>query len=173
MTVTAQTTPTIEQIVRAHQRDVWRFLIALGCEPAEAEDLTQEAFIQALRGSFEYRSEPETAAWLRKAAKNLFITTVRRRKRAPVVRNLDEVDVEWGQWTGQLAPDRRVEFLRQCLETLADRARMALELRYGESLGREQMAVKLDMKEAGVKTLLERARAALRECVRARISHDQ
>jgi RNA polymerase sigma-70 factor (ECF subfamily) len=172
MTLTAQTTPTIEQIIRAHQRDVWRFLLALGCEPAEAEDLTQEAFIQALRGSFEYRSEPETAAWLRKAAKNLFITTVRRRKRAPVVRNLDDVDVEWGQWNEVLAPDRRVEFVRACLEILADRARLALELRYRDGLGRDELANRLDMKEAGVKTLLERARAALRECVQARMARD-
>jgi RNA polymerase sigma-70 factor, ECF subfamily len=172
MTLTAQTTPTIEQIIRAHQRDLWRFLLALGCEPAEAEDLTQEAFIQALRGNFEYRSEPETAAWLRKAAKNLFITTVRRRRRAPVVRNLDDVDVEWDQWNELLAPDRRVEFLRACLETLADRARLALELRYCDGLGRDQMANRLDMKDAGVKTLLERARAALRECVQARMARD-
>src|SRR5688572_29454238 len=119
MTLTLQATPTIEQLIRAHQRDVWRFLKALGCEPAEAEDLTQEAFIQVLRGGFEYRSEHETAAWLRKAAKNLFISTVRKRKRAPVVRNLDDVDVEWGQWNEQLAPDRRIELLKHCLDSLA------------------------------------------------------
>jgi RNA polymerase sigma-70 factor (ECF subfamily) len=164
--------PTIEQIVRAHQRDVWRFLLALGCEPAEAEDLTQEAFVQALR-IFEYRSEAETAAWLRKAAKNLFISTVRRRRRAPVVRNLDDVDVEWGQWNEPVGADRRIELLKQCMETLADRARTALELRYRDNLGREEMANRLDMKEAGVKTLLERARAALRECVEHRSAHDQ
>ena len=173
MTLTLQTTPTIEQIIRAHQRDLWRFLLALGCEPTEAEDLTQEAFIQTLRGGFEYRSEHETAAWLRKVAKNLFISTVRKRKRAPVVRNLDDVDVEWGEWNGHSASDRRIEGLRGCLESLGDRARLALELRYRDDLGREDMADRLDMKEAGVKTLLERARATLRECVEKRTSHDQ
>jgi RNA polymerase sigma-70 factor (ECF subfamily) len=171
MTLTLNTTPTIEQIVRTHQRDVWRFLMALGCDAAEAEDLAQEAFVQALR-SFEYRSEHETAAWLRKAAKNLFISTVRRRRRAPVVRNLDEVDVEWANWSEQLAPDARIEHLKACLETLGARARTALDLRYRDNLAREDMAVRLDMKEAGVKTLLERARAALRECVEKRTSHD-
>jgi RNA polymerase sigma-70 factor (ECF subfamily) len=169
MTLTVQNTPTIEQIVRAHQRDLWRFLVGLGCEPAEAEDLAQEAFVQALR-SFEYRSEHETAAWLRKAAKNLFISTVRKRKRAPVVRNLDDVDVEWAAWSEQL--DARVEQLKACLETLGQRARLALDLRYRDNLGREEMAARLDMKDAGVKTLLERARAALRECVEKRLSHD-
>jgi RNA polymerase sigma-70 factor (ECF subfamily) len=172
MTLTLHTAPTIEQIVRTHQRDVWRFLMALGCDATEAEDLAQEAFVQALR-NFEYRSEHETAAWLRKAAKNLFITTVRKRKRAPVVRNLDDVDVEWATWSEGLAHDTRIEHLKRCLETLAERARAALDLRYRDNLGREEMAARLQMKEAGVKTLLERARAALRECVEKRTSHDQ
>jgi len=171
---TRHKTPTIEQIIQAHQRDVWRFLMALGCEAAEAEDLVQEVFVEVLRGKFEYRGEPETAAWLRRAAKHRFISTVRRRRRAPVVRNLDDVDVEWAEFAGSLDGDLRVEFLRACIATLPDRSRRALELRYRLETSREDMAAALGMKEAGVKTLLERVRAVLRECVQRRMGdHDQ
>jgi RNA polymerase sigma-70 factor (ECF subfamily) len=175
MTVSVQQkSPSIEQIIRAHQRDVWRFLLALGCEPAEAEDISQEVFVGVFRGGFEYRGEAETAAYLRKAAKNRFISTVRRRKRAPVVRNLDDVDVEWEQFNDDCDGDRRLHLLRVCLEALGDRARRALELQHREGLSRQQIAPQLDMKEAGVKTLLERARATLRECVQRRMAgHDQ
>ena len=164
-----QSVPTIEQIIRAHQQDVWRFLLALGCQPAEAEDLTQEVFVELFRGNFEYRGPAETVAYLRKAAKNRFISTVRRRKRAPVVRNLDDVDFEWAQFSAECEADRRIELLRLCMEALGDRARRGLELFYRNEMGREQVAAALDMKEAGVKTLLERARAALRECVQRRM----
>lgn len=171
MTMTLTTpTPTIEQIIQVHQRPLWRFIMALGCQPAEAEDLAQETFVGMFRGSFQYRGEAETAAWLRRAAKNLFISSVRKRNRAPVVRNLDDVDIEWGNFEAELDGDKRVALLRRCLEGLNDRPRRALELRYREDLSREQIAAQLDMKEAGVRTLLERARDTLRDCVKRRMA---
>jgi RNA polymerase sigma-70 factor (ECF subfamily) len=169
---TTEYTPRIEQLVQAHQRDIWRFLLALGCRPAEAEDLVQEVFIEVLRGKFEYRSEPETAAWLRRVAKHRFISTARRRKRAPQVRNLDDVDAEWADFNRTLYGDRRIEFLRACIQALPDRSKRALELRYRKEISREEMADALGMKASGVKTLLERVRAALRECVSRRMAAD-
>ena len=167
------TTPGIEQIVRNHQRDIWRFLLALGCDAAEAEDLTQETFVAVFRGGFEYRGESETAAYLRKVAKHRFISSARKRKRAPVVRNLDDVDVEWAQFESDCDGDKRIDLIRRCLMTLADRARAGLELRYRTGLSRLEIAARLDMKESGVRTLLERARNALRECVQRKLgAHD-
>ncbi|MBZ0136771.1 MAG: sigma-70 family RNA polymerase sigma factor [Planctomycetes bacterium] len=163
----------LARIVREHQRDIWRFLMALGCQPAEAEDLTQETFVAVFRGGFEYRGPNETASYLRKAAKHRFISSVRRRRRSPVVRNLDDVDVEWGRFESRCDGDRRVELLQRCLETLGDRARDALAMRYRDDLSRADIAAKLDMKDAGVRTLLDRARTALRECVERKLKgHD-
>lgn len=147
--------------------------MALGCDAPEAEDLTQETFVAVFRGGFEYRGPSETAAYLRKVAKHRFISSVRKRKRAPVVRNLDDVDVEWAQFESEVDGDRRIDLLRKCLETLADRARQGLELRYRSELSRAEIAARLDMKETGVRTLLDRARTALRECVQRKLkSHD-
>lgn len=174
MTVSAETeTYDVARIVREHQRDVWRFLMALGCQAAEAEDLTQETFVAVFRGGFEYRGPHETAGYLRKVAKHRFISSVRKRKRAPVVRNLDDVDAEWARFDSNCDGDERIELIRRCLETLGDRARRGLTLRYRDDLSRTDIAARLQMKEAGVRTLLERARAALRECVERKLkSHD-
>jgi RNA polymerase sigma-70 factor, ECF subfamily len=166
-------TPKIEQIVHDHQRDLWRFLIALGCRPTEAEDLTQETFVAVFRGGFEYRGRGETAAYLRKVAKHRFISSVRQRKRAPVVRNLDDVDEEWALYAGECEGDRRVELLKHCLQILGERARAGLDLRYRAELSRAEIASRLHMKETGVRTLLDRARKALRECVQRKLKpHD-
>lgn len=169
----AEKTPPIEQIVRENQRDVWRFLIALGCTAEEAEDLAQETFVAVFRSAFQYRGAAETRSYLLKVAKHRFISSVRRRRRAPVVRNLDDVDSEWAQFNADCDGDRRIELLRKCLETLADRARQGLELRYRSELSRAEIAARLDMKETGVRTLLDRARTALRECVQRKLKpHD-
>ncbi|HLQ37550.1 MAG TPA: hypothetical protein VK348_07100, partial [Planctomycetota bacterium] len=59
--------------------------------------------------------------------------------------------------------------LRACVERLDGRARRAVELSYGigadDPSSRARVAVELGMKENGVKTLLQRVRQTLRECV--------
>jgi len=60
----------LESLVRRYQDEVWRYLRYLGATPADAEDLTQENFLALGRAAFEKRSERETAAYLRKVARN-------------------------------------------------------------------------------------------------------
>jgi len=174
MTVTApETIPSAEDIIATHQRDVWRFLIALGAEAAEADDLTQETFIALLQGAFEYRGPAETAAWLRRTAKHRFISTIRKRRRAALTPNLDDADGEWAIYQEQCDPDARVALLRECMDLLDERPRKALDLRYRRDLSRPEMAAELGIAEAGVKTMLERIRQRLRECVERKLSDDQ
>jgi RNA polymerase sigma-70 factor (ECF subfamily) len=173
MVVATQTKPSTEQIIHAQQRDVWRFLVALGCEAAEADDLTQETFLAVLRSKFEYRGEQETAAWLRRSAKNLFISSIRKRRRAALAPNLDDADVDWAQYQAAMPEDERIAWLRECVTELAERAQQALKQRYEDGLSREEMASRLGMEASAVRSLLERARQRLRECVERKQRRDE
>jgi RNA polymerase sigma-70 factor, ECF subfamily len=163
--------PTNEQLIRTHQRDVWRFLVAIGCDHHEADDLTQEAFIRVLEGNFQYRGEPETAAWLRKTARHLFLTRVRKQSRTVPVADVETLVADWEQYQAAMPEDERIAWLRECLEALGERAREALSQRYALDLSRDEMARRLGLEPTGVRTLLERARRALRECVEKRRRH--
>lgn len=165
-------TPSAEEIILAHQRHVWRFLMALGCRASDADDLTQETFLSVLRGNFAYQGEAETAAFLYRVAKNLFLSSMRRRKLALMVPNFDDVDVHWQAFEENLPSDRRVELLKTCVGELEDRPRKALALRYTQDAPREVMARELGISEAGVKTLLERLRQRLKECVQRKLAHE-
>ena len=55
----------LDALVRRHQAGVWRFARALGAQPAEADDLTQEAFVAAHRRAAEVPAGPGAAGWLR------------------------------------------------------------------------------------------------------------
>jgi RNA polymerase sigma-70 factor (ECF subfamily) len=66
--------------------------------------------------------------------------------------------------------DAYLDALDGCLQSLAKRSRQAIDLRYRENNSRAEMAVALKMSEDGVKTLLRRARAALRECIERKVS---
>ena len=72
-----------EQLVQAHQREVWRYLRFLGASAAEADDLTQETFLEVWRKPFVEHNERASAAYLRTVARNRFLMGVRSRGRKP------------------------------------------------------------------------------------------
>lgn len=61
--------------------------------------------------------------------------------------------------------DHLLTQLRDCLDGLQPRARQALELHYRDGLRWAQVATLIDLKPNGTKTLVQRARAALRQCL--------
>ena len=61
--------------------------------------------------------------------------------------------------------------LGHCLEVaISPRVRRALELQYRDRASRAEIATELDLAVEGVKTLLRRARSALRDCVQRRLA---
>lgn len=63
-----------------------------------------------------------------------------------------------------------VEALRECLDALPEKERSAVDLRYAQEKSRADMAQVLKMTEDGVKSLLQRIRATLAECIRRRLA---
>lgn len=162
----------LERLMRAHQADIWRFLRALGCDAALADDLTQETFLSLYRSDFDEVNAASTLAWLRKAARNFFLGAMRKGKVRALVANLKDVDVAWSDFAGDDGVQHKVEALKRCMEGLDDRARAALQWRYGHDVGRAELASKLGLSEGGAKNLLERVKKNLRECVQRRLGHD-
>ena len=64
--------------VARHQRGLWRFARLLGAANDHADDLVQEALLAALHKRIDARPEPEAAAWLRAAVRNLWRMHLRR-----------------------------------------------------------------------------------------------
>lgn len=157
------------ELVKAHQREVWRYLLALGCTRAEAEDLTQETFLSLFRSNFEARGAGQTRSYLRKTAQHLLIDS--RRKARPEV-DIDAVDYAWEPEIGQDGGDERVRLLRDCLGKLKGRAREAVMLKYGRGLSHGECGAELGTNEEAAKSLVRRAREKLRECVEAGLSDE-
>ncbi len=70
-----------EQLMRAYQVPIWRFLRHLLADAALAEDVTQETFLRAYQrlGTFEFRSKFST--WLFAIARHAGIDALRARQR--------------------------------------------------------------------------------------------
>jgi RNA polymerase sigma-70 factor (ECF subfamily) len=151
------------RLVQRHQAEVWRYLRFLGASAELADDLVQEAFLQLLRAPFEQRSPAATAGWLRTVARNLFIKAFR--KPPFELAELDAIEAAWTGFARDDAGQESLARLRACLDRLDGRAREAVRLCYEERRSRREIGTRLGLGDDGVKSLLQRTRAALRACV--------
>jgi len=160
------------EIVEAHQTGVWRYLRALGCDPHEAADLVQDTFLIVLQKPFRQYSDAATAGYLRKVARNLFISAKRREGRVMTFEQVDAIDGDWTRWSAHDNGEELLAALGGCFDSLGDRAQLALDMRFRERSSRNEIADALKMSEHGAKNLMQRAKKRLRECVDRKMSTD-
>ena len=157
-----------EEAIHLHLRGVWRYLRMLGCPPDQAEDLTQDAFVTALAKGAAARDPAALGSFLRQTARFLFLRSLKGSRSAETL--ADAVDLLWRRDCLEDDGDDLVEAVRACVGELTGRASDAVRLTYGEGRSRAEVARALEMKENGVKTLLQRTRQVLRECMRRKMS---
>jgi RNA polymerase sigma-70 factor (ECF subfamily) len=164
--------PVLEltDLVRGHQVGLWRYLRFLGCPDHEIEDVLQETFLGVWRRPFEVRSDAATARYLRRAAQSHFLMKMRKTRREPPTRDLEEAETVWARCARTDDGALYTDALRACLRRLDAKARRALDIRYGSNGDRAEIAAEFGMSPGGVKTLLRRARQRLRACIRARMA---
>lgn len=71
----------VEQIIRAHQQEVWRFLRRVLGDGAAAEDVAQETFLRMYRRLPTFRFESKFSTWIFQIARNVAIDELRARER--------------------------------------------------------------------------------------------
>jgi RNA polymerase sigma-70 factor (ECF subfamily) len=152
-----------ELLYERHYRDVFRYCLALLREVEDAEDVTGEAFERAFRAWRAGRGPAgEALPWLLLIARRMVIDRARRQKLLrwlPLTRSAattpaaatDAERLEFWLWFDQLAT------------VLTPHQREALLLRYQQDLPMEQIALVLGISEPGVRSLISRSLATLRD----------
>lgn len=161
-----------EDLIRHHQVGVWRYLRMLGCDESLADDLTQETLLKVLcRDDFTQHNDQATAAYLRRTAHNLLISLHRKGGRTKTVVTSDPLDEIWNRWAGRdLSGDETLDRLKVCMESLTDRARLALKMRFCDDASRAEIASVLEITEHGARNLMQRAKQQLRDCIQSKVS---
>lgn len=160
----------VEDLVGRHQASVRGFLAYLGCPASQLDDLVQDVFLSVLSADFEDRGHASTAAYLRTVARNLFLKAMRREGRRPVLGDPALVEEAWVEFEGDDHGQTYLAALRECLRAVGGRAQAVLQLRYHACLRRAVIASRLELSEAGVKSILVRTRKKLRGCIERRLA---
>lgn len=179
MKATAPAMIDLTELVSKYYATLWRYLRLLGCDASLAEDLCQDTFLYVLEKPLEHRNDKSTMAYLRLAARNLFIDEIRRRRKiSPAdfdpalleAGELDKADQAWEELNGDDVGQSWVEALRACVQSLVGKQRKAIEMQYMNKHSIAAIADSLKMKPSGVKTLLGRVRQRLRHCVERKVA---
>jgi RNA polymerase sigma-70 factor (ECF subfamily) len=159
--------------MRAYQDMVFSTAVRLTGNNAQAEDISQEVFLKAYEHFDTIKSSPTAGGWLKTVATNLSLNHLSRyRKRWRFFSEFrrddagesDEPDVDFAApdnfFAGVDADERRL-LVERALARLPEHQRVPLVLYHFEDLPYDQIAKKLGVSLAKVKTDILRARAAL------------
>lgn len=151
-----------EQVYRLHAPRlfavVWRLC---GGQQARAEDVLQEAFLQAWKALPGFRHDSSLATWLHRLAVNAALMELRARG-GEVHDSLDEVDGDLSELGVHDACAGTERDLERALATLPPRARAVLVLHDVEGWKHHEIAAQLRMAVGSSKAQLHRARGLLR-----------
>ncbi|HET9046351.1 MAG TPA: RNA polymerase sigma factor RpoE [Casimicrobiaceae bacterium] len=173
-----------ELLVAKYQRKLGRLLSRLVRDPAEVEDVTQEAFIKAYRALPSFRGESAFYTWLYRiginTAKNYLVAMGRR---APTSTGFDHEDAENFEDAEQLRDSATPEgeligkqiaaTVNRAMEQLPEDLRTAITLREIEGLSYEEIAAAMDCPIGTVRSRIFRAREAIAAELRPLLGTDE
>ena len=174
-----------EELVATYQHRLIAVMHHLVGNADEAEDLAQEVFLRVYRARKKYRPRSKFSTWLFTIANNLALNALRTRSRKPVVPlNLNDsgplgprpaeqlVRDRAGSPTARIQNQELVAIIRQALEGLNERQRMAVLLNKFEDMNYAEIAEVMGLTTQAVKSLLSRARTNLRQVLEPYIYMD-
>jgi RNA polymerase sigma-70 factor (ECF subfamily) len=157
----------LEEVMRAHNRTLFRTARAILRDDAAAEDVLQEAYLRAYGSIASFRGEAKLSTWLVRIVANEAL--MRRRKEArraevlPIHGDVEEgIDQNEGPQRMAERSEMR-ELLERKIDALPDGYRAVFVLRALEELSVEETAAALDIPAATVRSRFFRARSQLRE----------
>jgi RNA polymerase sigma factor (sigma-70 family) len=149
---------SFERLYRRHLPEVYRYVLRDVGNRADAEEVTQNAFLDAYRALGRGHTPEKPRAWLFGIAKN----ATRRRYRT-LSRRPHEVELGHDLMESVAEAERpQLEELRAAVSSLPSTHQQVLFLREIEGLSYAEIANRMDLSHAAVETLLFRARRSLR-----------
>ena len=164
-------------LIQSQQTYVYSIAMSLMHNPADAADVTQEAFVRLVRSLGTYRGETKFTTWLYRLVTNIGLDALRRRGRP--IESLDEPSsgpagddartpgerlVDSDRWTH---PEEEVELresaaeVRAALSRLPAAQRLALTLFYFDDMRYEDIAEVMGLPLNTVKSHIRRGKERL------------
>jgi RNA polymerase sigma-70 factor (ECF subfamily) len=168
-------------LVERHQRQLYRLALRMTGSEADANEVLQEAFLNAWQKLPLFRGEAQFSSWLYRIAANSALMRLRRKRRAPDALSEQPLELsgprfsaeghmdppplsDWSQRADEKMMSAQLgEAINKAVDQLPDDYRTVFLLKDVDGLSNEDIAEALELTVPAVKSRLHRARLALRE----------
>jgi len=154
----------IERFVQTYQQDVYRLALSILDDPGEADDVTQESLLAALRGLDSFNRASSLKTWLFSITVNLCRTRLQKQKRREQLRQILGGILQVTRTSS--AEEHTIEHeadeaLWRAVHTMDEKHRIPIVLRYYHDLSIAEIATILQIPEGTVHSRLNTARRLL------------
>ena len=159
-------TDRFEELVHAHEKEIYNLCLRMLCDEQDALDAAQEAFFKAFRSLDSFRGESRFSTWLYRLAGNVCLDMLRKRPDTPML-SMDDDDAPLYLADGSPTPQELVErseirrAVDKAMDTLPPEFRQAVVLRDVNGLSYEEIAQITGLGTGTVKSRIFRARRKL------------
>ena len=164
-----------EVLVERHQHSVVGTAAKMLGSAADAEDIGQQVFVRVWKSAARYEPTAKFTTWLMTITRNLVFNEMRRRRRThliPMETDQDEAghrqyaDLEAPAPSERLMDAELQEAINAAIAGLPENQRVAMVLRRYEGMPYEEIAKVLKTSVPAVKSIIFRARSALKESLK-------
>jgi RNA polymerase sigma-70 factor (ECF subfamily) len=159
-------------LVRKYQHKVVKLVLRYVRNPAEAEDIAQEAFIKAYRALPQFRGDSAFYTWMYRIAINTAKNSLASRDRSPIRYDLDLTDPEESHSVqsklqdpdtpeGMALTEEIRLIVNSAIDALPEELKTAIVLRELDGLSYEEIAAAMECPVGTVRSRIFRAREAI------------
>lgn len=157
-----------EKIIIKYQTMVFRTAIGFVHLKEDAEDLTQEVFLNAYNSWNNFRGDSEISTWLYRIAINLSLNFIEKSKRKNFLQLTGDTFIYlFNRDNGEKNPQQQLEISEQekivkaAIDSLPEKQRIAFVLSKYDDLPQKEIASIMKISEGAIEQLLQRAKANL------------
>ena len=154
----------VEELYATYRDDLFRYLCSLTHDPAQAEDLLSETFLQALQSAGSFRGQSSEKTWLFGIARNLWLRALRRRR--PTVPLEDLAGLAAGEEPADAAATRMLRDRIRTLLAQKDERTRAIVMQRMQGVPFETIARALGISAGSARVMDYRTRQWLKETLR-------
>lgn len=159
----------VEHFVQTYQHDVYRLALSILDDSHEAQDATQESLLAALRSLDSFQGASRLRTWLFSITVNVCRTRLQRRKRFERLRQLLNGFLQRTPITSvedRAIQDESNESLWHAIQSMNEKHRIPIVLRYYHDLSVAEIAKILQIPEGTVHSRLNTARKLLHDVLK-------
>ncbi len=168
-----------EKIVYDYQTMVFRTAMGFVHLKEDAEDLTQEVFLNAYSAWKTFRGDAEISTWLYRITVNICLTHVQRKSRKGIFQ-MTETALKYifNKESEEKNPQQKLEtndknkLIKEAIDSLPEKQRVAFILSKYDDLPQKRIANIMQVTEGAVEQLLQRAKNNLQKKLEQSIGKD-